>query len=514
MRNKIISLMIVVLIVHVPIVFCDNSTIYTQFEEYAQKMMDDWKVPGMAIAIVEGKNIVYTQVFGVKQVGTEDKVTPNTLFRIGSISKSFTSALMGILVDKKRVSWKDKVKTYYPAFMLHDLYATYEFMIEDLFAQNSGLPERVTDNQAHIGYSSDDMLQSLRFIKPVSSFRSQFAYQNVIFLAADKVMESITQKKWDVLVDEYLFKPLGMNASSATYSGFENATDVTRLHQKKDGSIVAIDKKFEGDTFSYTLGPAGGINSTINDMANYLVMMINHGTYNETEIITPETIDYLVSPKMVIDFSVNQSFYCQGWMRNWYNNMSIVWHNGSTPGNKNMIAYIPEKNIGIVILSNFQDNDLPETLAFDFFDMYIHGKNGDMSSQFLAKRKKKEDEEQKKKEEERKKIEENTKSFDGQALPFVVYEGTYHNKVYGDVEIITKDNVLSLLIGPKKVTMKLEHIFRDTFRLHWLTPASDISFENDKVYFTINHFGQAIKMYCEFFKDEADGIFERVAGKI
>lgn len=497
--------------------FCTNDnnqnqdTRLIEFEKYAQKAMVDCNVPGMAVAIVDKGAVVYIKGFGVKTIGTDDSVDSDTLFQIGSISKSFTGALMGIVTERYNLSWQAKVTDYYTPFKLQDPCATNEFMIQDLFAQNSGLNTQAADCQGIVGYSTNHIIETLRFIKPVSSFRSKFAYQNIPFIVAEKIMENITHKNFPMLASEHLLRPLEMNSSSFTYSDFYSAINAAALHRKENGVIVAMDKNYEGSHCVYTFGPAGGINSTVRDMANYLLMMVNEGTFNDKKILASETVAYITTPKTIID---SNRFYCQGWMVCKQGDLAptnITWHNGGTLGHRNILAYSSKEKCGIVILSNLFGSNFVDNLAFQFFYTYLgNNQDKDLIAQEIAQVKQQDEADQKAKEEELQKIENGTKDLDGNHMPFSIYEGIYHNKVYDSVEVIKENENLVLVIGPDKIRMKLEHIFRDTFRLVWFSPFDDLSITNDKIYFTINPFGKAVKMYCEYFKYDDNGIFERV----
>lgn len=486
-----------------------------EFEQYAVKSMQDWKVPGMTIAIVKDNQIVYSKGFGVKKIGSNEPVNSDTVFQIGSIAKSFTAVLGGILVDQNKIKWKDQVVDYYPQFMMNDPVVTREFMVQDLFAQNSGLPAHVGDTQAILGYPADQILDSLRYYKPDSSFRSQFAYQNIFFVVADKLMESASHKNWSGLLTEQVFQPLAMTNSTISSAAFNAASNVAALHQLKNNKVVALPKGYEGEEFVYTVAPAGGINSTTEDMTHYLLMLLNEGKYKDKQVISRENLQYLWAPKTIVqEMGGRWSFYGLGWIYTQYNPSPIVWHNGATLGHKAMIAFMPTQKIGIVILSNLQGTLLPDALAMEFFDRYMNNPEQDWNAKMLQSTQRSHINILAEAETEKATVTMRQKSIraaESGYLPLKNYAGRYNNPVYGDVEIKAEADNLYMIIGPDKVRMNITPLFRDIFQLHWSGAGDDLQSDNNKVHFVVDIDGVAKLVYIEFFKDAAGGLFKRLS---
>ncbi|TLM98448.1 beta-lactamase family protein, partial [bacterium] len=174
--------------------------------------------PGIAVAIVKGDRLIYAKGFGVKKLGCSDPVDENTVFQVGSVTKSFTSALVSMLVEDDQITWKSKVKDHLPNFRLHDPLATREFTVEDLMSQRSGLPPHAGCLLPHLGFNRAHIMNTLRYIKPASSFRSEYAYQNNLFLAAAALIEKKTGMSWEKNLLTRILKPLGMVNSTATFN--------------------------------------------------------------------------------------------------------------------------------------------------------------------------------------------------------------------------------------------------------------------------------------------------------
>ena len=190
--------------------------------------MRDWKVPGMSIAVVKGDKVVYAKGFGTKRAGMNRPVDADTIFQVGSTTKAFTVALMATLVDEGKADWDDRVIDHFPDFMMYDPWVTREFRVHDLFAQHSGMPFYAGDLQSFIGFDRDHIIHSMRYIKPVYSFRDKFSYVNNLFVAGAKVEEKLTGKTWETLMQERILTPLKMTRSSMDEAGLTQ--EIGRAH--------------------------------------------------------------------------------------------------------------------------------------------------------------------------------------------------------------------------------------------------------------------------------------------
>ena len=213
----------------------------------------------MAIGIVAQGKLVFAKGFGVKDVNEPDKVDEHTIFQIGSTTKAFTAAVLAKMVDRKKLGWHDKVVDHLPWFAMYDPWVTCQFMVTDLMAQRSGLMAYAGDAQAFMGYDRKHIMRSLRYIKPITSFRSQFAYVNGPFVVAGALGEKLTGKPWEQNIKEMFFKPLGMASTSACLKGFNQAPNATRLHVEDDDKITTLPRNWPQQNWVYEYGPAGGI---------------------------------------------------------------------------------------------------------------------------------------------------------------------------------------------------------------------------------------------------------------
>lgn len=467
--------------------------ILADFEKYAEAARQAWQVPGMAIAVIVDDKIVFAKGFGVKQVGGKDKVDKHTIFQIGSTSKAFTAALVAMLVDDKKVGWKDKVVYHLPAFQMEDPWVTREFMVEDLMAQHSGLPPYAGDAQSYLGFDRAHIIHSLRYLKPVTSFRSRYAYQNGLFLVAAALVEKYTDKSWEDNLKARLFKPLGMSATSAGLEAFQQAKNVSFLHKKNGGKVGALPTDWPDHNWVYIYGPAGGINSNVLDMCKWLRLQLDKGKFDGKQIISEPNLEFLHTPKTIMGSRHGKmSYYCEAWLYQALRPYPLIWHNGGTSGNKTMLALVPEAKIGIVVLSNLI-TELPEALAFQFYDLYFQNPPRDWSKELLAKEKKAKADE---------KVPPRP-SHPAPPLPLDRYAGAFHNEVYGTITITPEQDKLFMIMGPKQKKVRLQPWDRDTFSFSWLD-------DLDSAVFTIGPDGRAQSLFLDW---DGGTEFKRVAAK-
>jgi len=472
--------------------------ILSDFEEYAKKGMQDWQIPGMAIAIVQEDQVIYSQAFGTKTAGKNEPVTTHTIFQIGSTSKAFTSTLAAMLVDDGKIQWEDKVIDHLPDFRMYDPWVTREFMFYDLFSQHSGMPPYAADGQASFGFDREHIIQSLRFIQPVSSFRAKFAYVNNLFLVAAKIIEKYTGKTWEDNLKSKIFQPLGMVETTADVKSYVSAKDVATPHNIRQGKPATVPMDLD---WNYIYGPAGGINSNVTDMAQWLKLHINDGMFAKKQLVSAKNLNFTHSPKTIAmtDPHGRNIYYCLSWCYEEAEPYSMIWHNGGTTGCHTMLAFWPQAKIGIVILTNLCPNELAESLARYFGELYFGNPSRDWSKEELDKAKKA------KLEAEKEKPQLPAKVTPGLALDS--YTGKYHNDIYEDLTVEKKDNSLVLTIGPRNTEFALKHWDRDNFILTYAELGDDEA--QTFVNFEVGEKGKADKVTLELLNQDGCGVFVR-----
>ncbi|MHB8119521.1 MAG: serine hydrolase [Methanothrix sp.] len=439
----------------------DLRQIIGKFDVYAEKARQEWGVPGMAIAIVKGNDVLLSKGYGVKTAGSSDPVTTETVFQIASTSKALTSAMVAMEVDRGALKWDDRVIKYLPDFQMNDSWVTRELTITDTMAHRSGLPEYWGDDLMVLGYNDSYAIHALRYAEPVTSFRSQYAYQNVVYSIPTVIVEKTTGKSWQENLKSRIFTPLKMTGSSADYELFSSAKDVASPHMYRvTGNESLISETIPMNSplrnMTYLQPGAGGINSNIHDMANWLMFQMGNGTFEGQRLISEENLNYVHSPKTPMKANMqDKMYYCQGWVYQESAYGPIIWHSGAVGGFHNYIGYSPKEKVGIVILTNNLQSNLADALFEQFFAMYFTSTTVDISGESL-------------------------KAYRAQmavasqpaptppvspasSLPLSAYTGTYSNTTYGTAVVSGHNGNLTITVGQNEMKLPLSHWDGNTF---------------------------------------------------
>ncbi len=321
------------------------------FDGVVEQVMKDWKVPGIAVAIVKDGKIVYAQGYGYRDVKRQWKVTPDTLFAIGSCSKAFTAAALGMLVDEKKLTWDQPVRTYLPELMLHDEYATAHIRPRDLVTHQSGLPRHDL-----VWYGSPltrkDLFEKLRYLEPSAPLHAKYQYNNLMFMTAGVLLERIAGTTWEEFVRQRLFTPLGMKTSTTSVTASQKAADYSLPYGEEKGEVKAIPFRNIDE-----VGPAGSINSSVNEMTNWLFLQMNQGKVGDQQLISERSLLETQTPQIVAggDLKYDESFYtsyAMGWGVYAYRGHHTIRHGGGIDGFTSNVTVLPKDKIGVVVLTN------------------------------------------------------------------------------------------------------------------------------------------------------------------
>lgn len=336
--------------------FLDDSTL-AFLKDFEIKMITGMKqrgIPGGAVVITQGADVIYQKGLGVKVKGTTDSVDVQTVFRLGSVSKGFASILAGTMVEDDLLNWDDPVIDYLPEFELSDPDQTKRVKINHLLSHTSGLPRHAYTNLVEDGLSLNRIIPRFKNVDLISEEGTQLAYQNAAFSIIEKVIESQSDTSFGGALKTQLFEPLEMDNASSTYKDLIESNNKAMphlYHSRRKGLLpTSISKKY------YNAISAGGINASIADMGNWLLMV----TGNNTEVISEEILDQIFEPKATINnrrFSrywegVNQSHYGLGWRILNNGDQQIIYHGGYVNGFRSEIAFDKKNKIGICILFN------------------------------------------------------------------------------------------------------------------------------------------------------------------
>src|SRR6516164_9450882 len=247
-----------------------------ELDAWVGRSMKEFNVPGMAVAIVRDGKVVVTKGYGVRKLGEPAAVDERTMFGIGSNTKAFTTAALAMLVDEGKLSWDDPVYQRLPGFVMYDPYVSHEMTIRDLLTHRSGMGLGEGDLLfwPHSTYTRDDIIYKLRFMKPASSFRSHYAYDNLLYMTAGQIIPAVTGTSWDDYIRQHIFAPLGMNHSTVTSHDFKPGDNYSWPHSRVDGKLQVIPIEDLDN-----VGPAGSINSCAADMAKWVQLQLNRGKF-------------------------------------------------------------------------------------------------------------------------------------------------------------------------------------------------------------------------------------------
>jgi CubicO group peptidase (beta-lactamase class C family) len=449
----------------------------------------------MAVAIVKDGKMVLAKGYGVKKFSEKDEVDENTLFAIASNTKAFTAAALAILVDEGKIHWDDKVRDYLPYFKLHDPYVTEEMTIRDLLCHRSGLKTFSGDLLWYeTSYSTVEVIKRARYLKPGFSFRSGFGYSNIMFMAAGEVVAA-AGKPWKNFVKEHIFKPLGMKTSNMGTNELKKYSNVAAAHYVYlDGKTVTIPY-----TTSDNCGGAGSINSNVIEMAQWLKMLLNKGVYDNQRLLSEDSIWEMWSSHTVnrVTQSSKKLFpkthfrsYGLGWGLMDYHGYKIIGHGGGLDGMISRVALVPEKKLGLVILTN-SINGLPPALTYKIIDTYLGLKSKDWSRIYLERYRKSVKREMQRGRD----IIKNRVADSKFEVRLKDYTGLYGGPMYGDAKVRMKKGKLILELLPTPVFISdLSHLHYDTFVLKFRNTFSFVPHGTGTVQFIRDKQGKIAEM--------------------
>lgn len=336
-----------------------------------ESLRAEFGVPGVAVAVVRGDSVAHARGYGVRRMGGDggearrdggqdhdDPVDEHTLFAIGSATKAFTATLIGTLVDEGLLGWDDSVADRLPGFRLRDPATTAGLTIRDLLAHRSGLPPANLMWLTSPSTDPDTLLHRLRRLEPAAGFRSAFTYQNLLYVAAGRIAEEVSGRPWKVLLSERLLRPLGMARTTATPGDLVDLPNVATPHVLVDGAARSVPYRDIDH-----VGPAGSIHSSAADVARWLRFLLAGGTWAGKRLIEEATLAETTTPQMVVPPDpVMAAFhpvarlqaYGMGWFISDFHGTTLLAHGGGIDGMSALMAWVPEAELGVAILTNLQ----------------------------------------------------------------------------------------------------------------------------------------------------------------
>ena len=457
-------------------------------DTYVASSMKTFDVPGMAVAIVKDGKIIVAKGYGVRKLGEPTPVDEFTTFGIGSNTKAFTTAALATLVDEGKLSWDDPVYQRLPGFVMYDPYVSHEMTIRDLLTHRSGMGLGEGDLLfwPHSTYTREEVIYKLRFMKPSSSFRSHYAYDNLLYMTAGQIIPAVTGVSWDDYIRQRIFTPLGMNHSNVSNAAIKPDDNVAFPHSRMDDKLQVIHFEVLDNA-----GPAGAINSCAADMAKWVQLQLNRGKFTDRdgrlfgeersrEMWSPQTILPVGDPPAPLaGLKANFADYALGWGLRDYHGRKLVGHTGGVAGFVSRVMLVPEENLGVVVLTNAEEDGAFDSVLYHVLDYYFHLPPTDWISAYKAV-----EEKQEKDAAESMKKAETARAADSKpSLPIEKYAGVYNDAWYGPITIrIDGGNLVITFDHTPSMIGDLQHWQHDTFKAHWC----DRTIEDAFVTFALN----------------------------
>ncbi|MFE3447116.1 serine hydrolase [Nocardia sp. NPDC059180] len=424
----------------------------------AEELMASSRIPGMAVAVVHDGKVVYSEGFGVGNLDSKTEIGPDTVFQLASVSKSVGATVVAQQVTAGEVEWDTPINELLPSFALGDAYVTDHVTVGDLYAHRSGLPDHAGDLLEDLGYDRAQVLERLRLL-PLGPFRDSYEYTNFGLTAAASAVAQGSGTDWETLSQQALYEPLGMNATSSRYSDFADRTDRADGHVLVDGEYRVANPGRQPDAQS----PAGGVSSSVADMAKWMNMVLGDGTADGRAVIAPNDLLPAISPQSVSSPpqapDARAGFYGFGFnvSESAAGRVMLSHSGGFDLGAATAFTLIPSADVGIVTLTNSAPIGVPETLNAEFSDLVQFGEIRQdwraLYQQAFAPMSAPIGE-----------LAGATPPADpAPARPLPTYAGTYANPYYGPATITEVGGALTLTLGPDNMSFPLTHWDGDTF---------------------------------------------------
>jgi CubicO group peptidase (beta-lactamase class C family) len=432
-----------------------------EFDAYVAKVMQDWDVPGLAIVVVKDGKILLKKGYGVRELGQPGIVDTQTLFSCASTTKAMTALVLGMLVDEGKLNWDDAVNKYVPELRLNEPYVTRELRVRDLLLHNTGLAS--TDYfWGAADFTWQEMIEKLIYVKPAYSFRAGFEYQNTMYMIAGVVIERITGKKWNDVMTERLFKPLGMT-QTVPDRVLTKSANMTKPHFNVNGEIKILD--YDKST---QIGAAGGVWSNVDDMSKWVQAMLDSSKYAGGRLVKASTFRELFKPQTIAPTTEYPTFsvikphwitYGMGWYQIDYRGKMVNFHTGSLAGLTAIIGLLQEEKFGVYIFGNYDHAEVRHALMYRSFDHFVLGNDRDWNAEFKKLYGGLKEEREKKLDKFEKDRVANTKT----TLPLESFEGDYDSEIYGNVKVSVLSNGLRFSFNKDFLVAELPHWHYDTF---------------------------------------------------
>jgi CubicO group peptidase (beta-lactamase class C family) len=430
-----------------------------------------WKIPGMAVAVVAKGKVLHLKGYGVRDLAAGTPVTPDTKFRIASISKSFTVTTLAALAKDGRLGWEDRVRQHLPEFQAYDPWVTDHITVRDLVTMRTGIARHDLLWGIDV-FPREELVRRIRYIQPNQDFRTAWQYQNLMFTAAGYLAGRVDGNGWEALVRQRVLQPLGMTRTSPVLADYERDDNFTRPYALHDDGVVRlVDRQRNTDP----IAPTGGLHSTISDMARYLTLHMQGGSYGGTELIRRADSRAMQVPQMAMqrpmtieagEFpELSDEAYGMGMLVTHYRGRKLVHNPGNWDGWSLELSFLPDDSLGVVVLTNMYSTTIRDFLPWLLYDRLLGLSNRRWSDRFLERQARG------RALQVAARAREDSARIPGTAPihPLEAYVGRYHHPAYGEAVVRRDGTTLHLRFG--NFEFPLSHYHYDSFRYE--PPAGD-----------------------------------------
>lgn len=438
-----------------------DNPVFEGFDAFVEKVLADWKVPGMGVAVIKDNEVVLAKGYGYRNLEEKTPVDAETLFAIGSASKAFASMAVAQLVDQGKLEWDKPVREYMPTFKLHDPFASERMTPRDLLCHRSGLPRHDI-----MWYSSPlsrkQIYDRLRYLEPNRDFRTHFQYQNLMYLTAGYLVEYVSGLTWEEFTGKEVFEKLGMSSSNFSVEESRKSANAALPYSKEKDKVKEI--PFRNID---AVGPAGSINSNVTDMAKWVSAHLNEGKYRNAQIISKANLVQMHTPTTPIPGSffpgmeevkeLGDMAYGLGWFLQPYRGRRLVHHGGNIDGFSALVSFMPDDNLGVVILTNMNGTFSTFPVMLNAYDRLLGLEQLELNDKFLGIIAKMEEAAEKGKE----KSEERRRKDTTPSHLLEEYAGKFEHPGYGPFTVALADGKLTGKFNA--LNFNLEHYHFDIF---------------------------------------------------
>jgi CubicO group peptidase (beta-lactamase class C family) len=424
-----------------------------------------WQAPGCAVAIVKDDQVVLLKGYGVRELGKSEAVSPDTLFSTGSLTKAVTATALAKLVDQGKLDWDDLVRKHVPFFRLSDPLADRDVTLRDLLCHRTGLGRHDLLWQ-HAPWNIEETVRRIAHLELTQQFRSGFLYNNLAYLTLGLAITSAAGKPWDEYVRQELFEPMGMTGVVFTRTAALKSADHASPHQfEREGKKITVRDWYADDR---QIRASGSVKASVRDLSRWLQFQLHDGKFDGKQIVSRDSLRETYRPQVVVpvpgflarEAGTTQVSYGLGWRIRDHRGQALLEHGGSVEGFRAHLVLMPKQKIGIVVLSNLGDSDMPLALSYALLDRMLGLEKKDWNGLLIDIQRSNQEAQERRQKAWLARRQTGTKP----SRDLDAYVGEYLHPAYGKLTVTREDMTLKLSWSSWKLTLK--HFHFDTWTGH------------------------------------------------